>query len=354
MSATRPAAPNPGNRDDAGEAETRLALPQPPRNVAPSAPPPWPAASLIPPPPPLPPPPPNATPPYGQYGPYGQPPAPFAPPYGQPPPSPQYGQQPLYGQQLPYGQQPIPQPPLYQPPPYGYPTPPAPPPPPAPAFDLTRAIEGMRLGDLLAVSGSTLFVFAKFLPFAALQSGRAGFPYVFVYSGWEATNGLWNLLQLLLWFAAVDVALGGLTERFAPVPVPKGVRYLLIGGLLGVTTLFGLVGLNSVRVGLFALLLSAGAVAAGGLLKVGIIPGDDRVVVANLNTRRQQPYGYRPPYGSAPPPGSYPPQPPPQPYGAPPPPPNPYGQPPPPPHYGNYGTYGNAPPYNSPPPPPRR
>ncbi len=344
MSETRPAAPNPGSRDDADDAETRL------------APPPWPASS-----PPAPAPAPFP-PPYGQYAPpYGQPLAqPFGqpsnlPPYAQPyPPQPQppaYGQSP-YGQQSPY-----------QPPPYGYSPPPGPPMLPAPAFDLTRAIEGMRLGDLLAVGGGTLFVLAKFLPFAALQSGRVGFPYAFVYDGWQATNGLWNLLQLLLCLAAIDVALGGFTERFAPVPTPRGVRYLLIGGLLGVTTLFGLIGWNSVRVGLFALLLLAATVVAGGLLKMGIIPGDDRFTMASLNARNRQPGGYVPPlYGSAPPPGGYPPQPPPlqqQQYGAPSPPSNfpnppdsyrsyePYGQQPPP-------QYGNPqPPYNAPPPPGR-
>ena len=302
MSETRPF----GSQDDAGDAETRQALPYPQHGNAPP-PPPWPVAPpqpLAPSPVPLPTPPfapPSNPVPYGQ--PYGQ-------PYPAQSPPPPYGQAPMQ-----HGA------------PYGY----SPPPPAsASAFDLTRAIESLRLGDLLAVGGSTLFILAKFLPFAALQSSRAGFPYAFVFDGWAATNGLWNLLQLVLGFAAIDVALGGVTERLIPasVPLSKGGRYLIIGGLLAVTTLFGLFGLNSVRVGLFGLLLCAGAVVAGGLLKMRILPGDDRFLVANLNTRKQASGNYPPQYGSAPPPGGYPPQPFPPPYGAPPPA-NPYDQPPP-------------------------
>lgn len=186
MAETRPPFHAPGgfpsSRGDTGEAETRparLPVPAPSPHAPPPPAPPWPAT------PPVPPVPAQAALPYRQY-------PPPTPPYGPPPNTPPYGQlyapqpqNPMYGQQpLPYGQ-----------PPYGY----VPPLPPRTAtFDLTHAIENMRLGDLLAVGGSTLFVLAKFLPFAALQSGRIGFPYAFVLDGWGATNGLWNLLQLVL------------------------------------------------------------------------------------------------------------------------------------------------------------
>jgi hypothetical protein len=255
--------------------------------------------------------------------------------------------------------------------------------------DFNALLGSIRLGDILAVGGVLLFLISKFFANAKFSANSTvttpGIPrslFSVTGNGWEATRGIWDFLQwvciLVVIAAAILIGLN-LLPQFKAF---KGWIYVGAGALLVVLTLIAffdaknavgggaLSGLKvSPQFGFFALILFGLVVVAGGLMKQGIIPGDNAVSLggstAALANRGPQPFsssyysGQQPPqppqgYGAPPPPA------PPGGYGAPPPPPVPpgYGQPPgggyaqppqPPQGYGQPpgGGYGN-------PPPPRR
>jgi hypothetical protein len=376
-----------------------------------------------------PPPPPRpggyGAPPPAQGG-YGAPPPPQggygAPPpqqggYGQPPP-----QQGGYGVPPPrpggYGGPPPAQP-GYGQPPGGYNQPPpgqggyGGPPPSYPggtgsgapsrmaSFDINALISALRLGDLLAIGGGLLYFIAKYFPNASVSAKTTGlFNYSVTVNGWQATRGIWDFLEIILFLAAIAAPIVIGLNLLPQLQPSKGWLYTGIGGGLVLLTIIAFVDAKSQvnggigvsvgpSIGLFLLIIFGIAVAVGGLMKQGIVPGDDAVsfgpsggLTAN---RGPQPFssnyygGQQPPqggYGAPPPPqggnqGYGTPPPPQGGYGAPPPPPGGgYGGPPPqggygqPPQQGGYGQpppasggYGGPPPsgggsYGGPPPPP--
>lgn len=355
----------------------------------------------------------GAPPPQGGYGPppqapggYGAPPppppqgygAPPSPPggYGAPPPQPGYGQPPPPQAPGGYGAPPPAQP-GYGPPPAGYGAPPpggyGAPPPPYPgaaprqmSFDFNELIASLRLGDLIAVGGAILFLLCKYFPFVTVTFNfGAGSPFRNSASanGWQATNDFLDFLQVLAILAAIATAVVVGLNLLPMLKPLKGWLYVGCGGVMTLLTIVALLSgksqfSNSVNlsvgpsIGFFLLLIFGLAVIAGGLMKQGIIPGDNAVSLGGaagaLGNRGPQPFsssyygGQQPPqgYGAPPPQPGYGAPPPPQGgYGAPPPqggygqPPQPgYGAPPPP-----QGGYGAPPPggpggYGGPPPPP--
>lgn len=353
---------------------------------------------------------------------YGQPPPPQGG-YGAPPQQGGYGAPPPPPSQSSYGAPPpqrpggygTPPPPVqsggYGQPPGGYGAPPpqqggygAPPAYPgapgarAAAFDINSLIASLRLGDLLALGGTVLYFFSKFLPNAkfSANSGVSGaFRFSVTGNGWEASRNIWDFLEIILLLAAIatTIVIGlNLLPQFKTL---KGWIYTAIGGALVVLTIIafldaksqvnGGVGLSvGPSIGFFLLIIFGLAIVAGGLMKQAIIPGDDAVSFggggALAANRGPQPFsstyysGQQPPqggYAQPPPTGGYS-QPPPGGYGAPPPPQAGYGAPPPPqqggysqpPQQGGYGQPPSPPPggyrpppggpsgYGGPPPPP--
>jgi hypothetical protein len=362
-------------------------------------------------------------PPPPQSGGYGAPPQPPQGGYGAPPSQGGYGQPPpppgSYGAPPPqrpggYGAPPPPQQ-GYGPPPAGYGAPPpqqggygAPPPPaypggtPAramPSFDINGLIGGLRLGDLLALGGAFLFFVAKYFPNAKVSAKTTGlFNFSVTLNGWEATRGIWDFLQFILIIAAIltPILIGlNLLPQLRP---SKGWLYIGIGGGLVLLTIIAFLDAKSQvnagsgvsvgpSIGVFLLIIFGLAVVAGGLMKQGIVPGDDAVSFGGPGgglaaNRGPQPFSSNYYGGQQPPQGGYGAPPPPQQggYGAPPPPQGGYGAPPPqggygapPPPQGGYGQppqqggYGQPPPpggygpppggsggYGGPPPPPQR
>jgi hypothetical protein len=252
-------------------------------------------------------------------------------------------------------------------------------------------LASIHLGDILALGGALLFLISKFFANAKFSASSAvttpGVPrslFSVTGNGWEASRQIWDFLQwiciLVIIAAAVLIGLN-LLPQFKAF---KGWIYTGAGALLVLLTIIAFVdaknavgggalsGLNvSPQFGFFALILFGLVIVAGGLMKQGIIPGDDAVSLggsgAALGNRGPQPFSsnyYSGQQSPQPPPpqggyGAPPPQAPPGGYGAPPPPgPQGYGQPP-------GGGYGQPPPqppqgygqppggYGNPPPPPR-
>ena len=295
-------------------------------------------------------------PPPPQQGGYGQPPPPQggygAPPprqggYGGPPPAqPGYGQPPGG-----YNQPPPPGPGGYGAPPPGYPGGSGSGAPSRMAsFDINALMSALRLGDLLAIGGGLLYFIAKYFPNASVSAKTTGlFNYSVTVNGWQATRGIWDFLEIILFLAAIvaPIVIGlNLLPQLQP---SKGWLYTGIGGGLVLLTIIAFVDAKSQvnggigvsvgpSIGLFLLIIFGIVVAVGGLMKQGIVPGDDAVsfgpsggLTAN---RGPQPFssnyygGQQPPqggYGAPPPQGGN------QGYGAPPPPQGGYGAPPPPP-----------------------
>lgn len=256
------------------------------------------------------------------------------------------------------------------------------------SFDINSLIASLRLGDLLALGGAFLYFVAKYFPNARVSAKTTGlFKFSVTLNGWEATRGIWDFLQIILFLAgiAAPVVIGlNLLPQLKP---SKGWIYTGIGGGLVLLAIIAFIDAKSQvnagsgvsvgpSIGFFLLIIFGLAVVAGGLMKQGIVPGDDAVsfggpgggLTANRGPQPfsssyyggQQPpqggYGAPPPqqggYGAPPPPqGGYgAPQPPPGGgYGAPPPPQGGYGRPP------QQGGYGQPPPpsggYGAPPPP---
>lgn len=346
-------------------------------------------------------------PPPPQYGGYGAPPqgsgygAPPPPPaqggYGAPPPGPPggYGQPPQQGG---YGAPPPgspggsgmpPQQGRPQPPPApGYGAPPgggynqpqqygAPPPaypgstPRQLSFDTNALLGSLRLGDLVAVGGALLFFIAKFFAFVrvSVNAGAITTPgvpsslYSASVNGWDGTRGVWDFFQLIALVAVIAAAVVIGLNLLPQFGAYKGWIYTAAGALLMLLTIIAFfdarsqvgsgLSLSGISIGpqfgFFALIIFGLAVAVGGLMKQGIVPGDDAVSLgggtAALAHRGPQPFSSNY-YG-----GQQPPQPPqpPQGYGAPPPPAGGYGAPPPPPGPQGYnqprsGGYDNPPP----------
>ncbi len=343
-----------------------------------------------------------------QQGGYGQPPPPQggygAPPppqggYGQPMPPPTYGAPP----QRPgaYGAPPPAAPPGYGQPPGGYGPPPqqggyGAPPPAYPggagartvSFDGNALIASLRLGDLIAVGGVVLFLIAKYFKEVSVKlTGSAGIPTLSRdlcasagagCNGWQRSGNLWDFLEIVLILGTIATPIVIGLNLLPQIHAYKGWIYTGAGAGLAIFTIIALlldksdVGGSSIAYsyspsyGFFFLILFGLAVIAGGLMKQGIIPGDDAVsfpggggLAAN---RGPQPFsstyysGQQPPQGGygqpSPPPqqGGYN-QPPPGGYGAPPLPPGGYGAPPPP-QQGGYGQPPQQGGYGQPPPPP--
>lgn len=300
--------------------------------------------------------------------PQGRPQPPAPPAYGAPPPAGGYNPPPAYGA-----------------PPPAYPGS-------APrqlSFDANALLASLRLGDLIAVGGALLFLIAKYFAFVqvSVNTGTTTVPglpstlFARSLNGWEGTRGVWDFLQIIVFLAVIAAALAIGLNLLPQFGVYKGWIYAGAGALLMLLTIIAFVDAKSQvgsgvafsglsirpQFGFFALIIFGLAVAVGGLMKQGIIPGDDAVTLggttAALSNRGPQPFsssyysGQQPPqqqgYGQPPPPQGYGQPPPPQGYGAPPPPYGGYGAPPPPPP----GPQGyNQPPggYGNPPPPPPR
>ena len=326
-----------------------------------------------------------------QQGGYGQPPPPGQGGYGAPPPRPGgYGGPPP--SQGGYGAPPPQQGGYNQPPPsqggYGAPPPPGYPggsgaPSRAMSFDINTLISALRLGDLLALGGGLLYFIAKYFPNASVSAKSTGlFNYSVTANGWQATRGIWDFLEIILFLAAIAAPIVLGLNLLPQLQASKGWLYTGIGGGLALLTIIAFVDAKSQfggsnvtgfsvgpSIGFFLLIIFGIVVAVGGLMKQGIVPGDDAVSFGGPSSgltanRGPQPFssnyygGQQPPQGGygAPPPsqgGN-------QGYGAPPPPQGGYGAPPPPPG----GGYGAPPPqggYGQPPqqggygqPPPRR
>jgi hypothetical protein len=261
------------------------------------------------------------------------------------------------------------------------------------SFDFSALIASLRLGDLLAIGGAILFWISKYFKEVAIKiSGATGSPFgssdVCSRAGvncnsWSATRGIWDFLEIVLFLAAIvtPVVIG--LNLLPQLKAYKGWIYVGIGAGLVLLTVIAFLdaksqvpgGFNvsvSPSFGFFMLIIFGLVIAAGGLMKQGIVPGDDAVSfgggTAGLGSRGPQPFSSTY-YG-----GQQPPQPPQGGYGAPPPqmPPGGYGAPPPPPQGQGYGQppgggYGQPPPqppqgygqppgggYGNPPPQPPR
>lgn len=240
----------------------------------------------------------------------------------------------------------------------------------AASFDFNELVASLRLGELLAAGGAFLYFVAKFFPnatFKASGANSAFFKFSVTGNGWEATRWVWDFFEIILFLGviAATVVIGlNLLPQFKSY---KGWIYVGGGGGLVLLTIIafldaksqvnGGTGLSvSPSIGFFLLLIFGLAIVAGGLMKQGIVPGDDAVSFGGTGglpaNRGPQPFSSGYYSGQQPPQGYGAPPPPPQGgYGAPPPPQGGYGQPPPPP-----GGYSAPPPqqggYGQPPPPP--
>lgn len=354
-----------------------------------------------------PPAPPNDRPPYGQPpqgGGYGAPPG----SYGTPPPREGgYGAPPAYGQP-PQGSGYGP-PPSAPPPGAGYGPPPTAPPA-APrrsvnmSLDMDQLMSSLRLGDFLALGGALLYFFSKYLPFIGVKYTATGLASRSSdANGWDGTRFIFDFLEIICILGTIALPLVIALNVLPQLRARKGWLYAGFGAALALLSVIALLdsrhdvtskvsgllaGLSvGPRIGFFLLLLFGLVVLAGGLMKQGIIPGDNTVslgggsgatALATANRgpqpfssnyyggNPQQPQGgfvqtpnAPPGQGMGPPPDAQPGygQPPGAGYGAPPPPQGGYRQPPQgsgygPPPAGGYGAPPPLPPsgYGQPPP----
>jgi hypothetical protein len=238
----------------------------------------------------------------------------------------------------------------------------------------------LRLGDLVALGGTVLFFFSKFLPnarFSANSGVTGAFRFSVTGNGWEASRNIWDFLEIILILAAIATPIVIGLNLLPQSKAMKGWIYTAIGGALAILTIIALldaksqvnggVGLSvGPSIGFFLMILFGLVIVAGGLMKQAIIPGDDAVSLgggsgALAANRGPQPFsstyysGQQPPQGGyaqpPPAPGGYS-QPPPGGYGAPPPPPPQAGYGAPPPQQGGYGQPPQQGGYGQPPPPP--
>ena len=232
-----------------------------------------------------------------QQGGYGQPP-PSQGGYGAPPPRsggiggppPSQGG---YGapppQQGGYGQPPPSQGGYGAPPPPGYPG--GAPSRAAMSFDINSLIGALRLGDLLAIGGGLLYFIAKFFPNASVSAKSTGlFNYSVTANGWVATRGIWDFLEIILFLGAIAVPIVIGLNLLPQLQASKGWIYTGIGGGLALLTIIAFVDAKSQfggsnvtgfsvgpSIGFFLLIIFGIVVAVGGLMKQGIVPGDDAV-----------------------------------------------------------------------------
>ena len=140
----------------------------------------------------------------------------------------------------------------------------------------------VSLGELIAAAGGMVLLVCMFLPWfdGTLTGGGVRFDMP-TKTGWQAFDGVFDVLIVVLASIPIGVAVGRAANRLPPLPMEQDALVLAAGALLFALVAFRLVdppdltdvavpGLESDtsrKAGVFVAVVAAGAIAAGGYLQ---------------------------------------------------------------------------------------
>ena len=140
----------------------------------------------------------------------------------------------------------------------------------------------VSLGELIAAAGALVLLVCMFLPWfdGTLTGGGVRFDTP-TKTGWQAFDGVFDLLIVVLAAVPLGVVAGRVANRLPPLPMAQDSLVLAAGALLVALVAFRLIdppdltavpvpGLEpdySRKAGVFVALIAAGAIAAGGSLQ---------------------------------------------------------------------------------------
>lgn len=173
---------------------------------------------------------------------------------------------------------------------------------------------GFRLGDLLAIGGALLYFLSKFLSFFTI-SYRGVVNISSSLNGWSGSRVIWNWLEIALVVAVLAIAIVAALDVVPALGQLRGILFVVGGVLLLVLTAIAFIDVRRVAsdagtsggpgIGFILGLLFPLVIVGGGLLKMGVLPGDDVVALGSGGGSAPAPvagapFSGPPPYTGAP------------------------------------------------------